>query len=71
MLGVRVESDLARSIKKDITKEEEVQGAYELVLNDYGPDRYLGSVHIEVADTLSVADVDRISRKITKKISMG
>ncbi len=68
MLGVRVESDLARSIKKDITKEEEVQGAYDLVLNDYGPDRYLGSIHIEVAGTLSVADVDRISRKITKKI---
>lgn len=68
MLGVRVESDLARSIKKDITKEEEVQGAYDLVLNDYGPDRYLGSIHIEVADTLTVADVDKISRRITKKI---
>lgn len=68
MLGVRVESDLARSIKKEITTEKEVQGAYDLVLNDYGPDKYLGSVHIEVADTLSVADIDRISRRITKKV---
>ena len=39
-----------------------------MILNDYGPDKYLGSVHIEVADTLSVADVDKISRKITKVI---
>lgn len=68
MLGVRVESDLARSIKKEILKEKEIQGAYDLVLNDYGPDKYLGSIHIEVADTLTVADIDKISRKITKMI---
>ena len=68
ILGVRVESDLARSIKKDIAKEKDVQGAYDLVLNDYGPDKYIGSIHIEVADTLSVADIDKISRKITKII---
>ena len=68
MLGVRVESSLAKSIKKEITKENEVQGAYDLVLNDYGPDKYLGSVHIEVNDTLSVADIDKISRRITKTI---
>ena len=68
MLGVRVESNLARSIKKDVTSEKEVQGAYDLVLNDYGPDKYIGSIHIEVADTLTVADIDKISRNITKKI---
>ena len=68
MLGVRVESDLARSIKREITKEKDIQGAYDLVLHDYGPDKYLGSIHIEVADTLSVADIDKISRKITKMI---
>ena len=69
MLGVRVESNLAKSIKKDITKEKEIQGAYDLVLNDYGPDKYLGSIHIEVADTLSVSDIDKISRRITKTIA--
>ena len=68
MLGVRIESNLAKSIKKEITKEKDVQGAYDLVLNDYGPDKYLGSIHIEVADTLSVADIDKISRRITKTI---
>ena len=68
MLGVRIESSLSRSIKKEIVKEEEIQGAYDLVLNDYGPDKYLGSVHIEVSDTLSVADIDKLSRKISKRI---
>ena len=69
MLGVRAESDLAKSIKREITKEKDVQGAYDLVLNDYGPDKYLGSVHIEVLDSLTVSDIDRISRNITRVIS--
>ena len=69
MLGVRIESDLARQIKKEVVKEKDVQGAFDLVLNDYGPDKYSGSIHIEVLDTLSVADIDKISRRITKKIA--
>ena len=68
MLGVRVESSLAKSIKKEVKKEKDVIGAYDLILNDYGPDRYLGSIHIEVLDTLTVSDIDRISRNITKRV---
>ena len=68
MLGTRIESDLARKIKKEILKEEEVKGVFDLVLNDYGPDKYLGSVHVEVRDTLSVSELDGISRRITRTI---
>ena len=68
MLGVRIESKLAKSIKKDVIEEKDVRGAFDLVLNNYGPDKYLGSIHIEVLDSLSVAEVDKISRNITKKI---
>ncbi len=68
ILETRIENNLANNIKKEILKEKEVQGVFDLILNDYGPDKYLGSVHIEVADTLSVADVDKISRRITKAI---
>ena len=64
-----MESSLVRKIKKEIAKEKDVQGAFDLILNDYGPDKYLGSVHIELSDTLSVADVDKISRRITKNIA--
>ena len=64
ILGVRIESDLSKKIKEEIQKEADVQGAFDLILNNYSPDKYWGSIHIEVADTLSVADVDKISRKI-------
>lgn len=69
IVGVRVESDLARAIKKEIVKEKAIQGAYDLILHDYGPDKYWGSVHVEVADTLTVAEIDKLSRMITKKIA--
>ena len=68
IIGVRVESTLARQIKKEVTSLKEVQGAYDLILNNYGPDKYIGSIHIEVLDTLSVADIDRLSRTITRNI---
>ena len=69
MLGTRIESSLAKNIKNEILKEKEVKGVFDLVLNDYGPDKYLGSVHIEVEDTLSVSEIDQISRRITRNIA--
>ncbi|MBR0465826.1 cation transporter [Candidatus Saccharibacteria bacterium] len=69
VLGTRIESSLAKSIKKEVLKEKEVKGAFDLVLHDYGPDKYLGSIHIEVDDTLTVADIDKISRRITKQVA--
>lgn len=68
ILGTRVESHLSRKIKKEITKEPKVEGVFDLILTDYGPDKYLGSVHIEVPDTLTANEIDKMSRRITKNI---
>ena len=68
MLGNRIEKSLSQKIKKEILKEKEVKGVYDLILNNYGPDTYQGSVHIEVLDTLTVTEVDSISRRITHNI---
>ena len=68
VLGTRVENSFANSIKHEVLKEEKVQGAFDLILTDYGPNKYLGSIHIEVPDTLSVSDIDKISRNITKRV---
>ncbi len=42
---------------------EGVHGAYDLVLNDYGPNRLWGSVHIEVDERLNAREIDRIERE--------
>ena len=68
MVGIRIENKLSKSIKKEIMKEESVQGVFDLIINDYGPEKFLGSVHIEVEDTLKASDIDKLSRRITKRI---
>ena len=68
MIGTRIEASLSKSIKKEIKSIPNVNGAYDLVLNNYGPDRYQGSVHIEVSDKLSASDIDALSRQIQADI---
>ncbi|SDA26171.1 cation diffusion facilitator family transporter [Ruminococcus sp. YE71] len=64
ILGERSAPELARSIKQTVTEFEGVQGAYDLVLNNYGPDAWNGSIHIEVPDTYSADRIDRLIREI-------
>ncbi len=65
ILGERADTELAKRIRETITAYPEISGAYDLVLHDYGPDAYNGSVHIEVPDTLSADDLDKLIRKVT------
>lgn len=65
ILGERVDVQLAKSIKETIIGYPEISGAYDLVMHNYGPDSYNGSVHIEVPDTLSAGDLDKLIRKVT------
>ena len=68
ILGERVDTELARDIKKTIMSYPEVSGVYDLVLHNYGPDAYNGSVHIEVPDTLRADELDPLIRKITMNV---
>lgn len=68
ILGERAESDLTRSMKKTICSFPEVRGAYDLILNNYGPDTYMASVHVEVDASLTAPQIDALSRKLTQKI---
>ncbi|MCR5121367.1 MAG: cation diffusion facilitator family transporter [Ruminococcus sp.] len=64
ILGERSDPELAKSIKQTVTDFEGVRGAYDLVLNNYGPDAWNGSIHIEVPDTFSADRIDRLIREI-------
>ncbi len=65
ILGARVPRETAIAVKETICKIPGVYGAYDLFLNDYGPNRLQGSVHIEVDDTLSAREIDELSNKIS------
>ena len=65
ILGERLDASLAKEIKKTITQvDPQIQGAYDLILNNYGPNSLLGSVHIEVPADWSAEKLDSVTRKI-------
>ena len=68
IIGKRTDAELARKIKSLLSEEPEVRGAYDLVISNYGPERDIGSVHLELPDTMTVAEVDVLTNKLVKKV---
>ena len=68
ILGERIDSELSKEIKKDLCAYDEVKGAYDLILHSYGPDKLIGSVHIEVDEHMTAPALDVLGRRITADI---
>ena len=68
ILGERVDADIARKVKSIIKEFPDVYGAYDLVIHNYGPEMLIGSVHIEVPETLTAKELDKLGRMITGKV---
>ncbi len=65
MIGERYEKDYIGALKKEINGIEGVRGCFDLILNNYGHDKNIGSVHIGVSDDLTAKQVQAIERKIS------
>ena len=68
IIGVRVDTELSTGIKAKLCSYDEVIGAYDFVVNNYGPDLNLGSVHIELSDTMTIREFDALTRRIVPDI---
>ena len=64
ILGHRPDADLAVGIKRTVCADPDVLGAYDLLLESYGPDLTIGAVHVEVPDTMTAAQIDAMTRRI-------
>ncbi len=69
LLGERIDKDFSVKIKRFITGFPDVKGAFDLTLHNYGPDIYLGSVHIEVPDDYPIPQLDSLTRDIMDAVS--
>ena len=70
ILGKRADKELTDGIKATICEDENVLGAYDLIIHNYGPDRMIGSVHIEVPGDMDAVQLDAIERDIAKRVFM-
>ena len=68
ILGVRADKEQTIRIKRLLAEEPEVRGAYDLIIHNYGPDKNLASVHLELPDTMTAKEIDQLTRRLERKI---
>ena len=68
IIGARVDSDLSRELKEAVSSYDGVLGAYDLSLHRYGPEKIIGSVHIEVDDTMTAREIHALTRRIAADV---
>ena len=68
LLGRRADGEVSQKIKQLLTQEPDVRGAYDLYLYNFGPEKNYGSVHIELPDTMTVNEVDALTRRVESKV---
>ena len=64
IVGQRVETELSDSIKEKVSSFPEVEGAYDLIIHDYGPSKKIGSIHIQVNDDMTAKEIHKLCRDI-------
>ena len=68
LLGERVDGEMVRGIKDIVRNTEEVINCFDLILNDYGPDFYTGSINVEIEDDRSIGEMYPILHEAQTKI---
>lgn len=68
ILGERVDGGLVRDIKALVRQGEGVVNCFDLVLNDYGPDYYTGSMNVEIEDNRSIGEMYPVLHELQTQI---
>ncbi len=68
IVGQRADAKTCQAIKQILKQEPEIRGVYDLMINNYGPNKNYASLHIELPDTMNVDEVDQLTRRIEEKV---
>jgi len=68
ILGGRADKEKTTKIKGLLSEDPEVRGAYDLIMYNYGPDKDFASVHIELPDTMTAKEIDKLTRRLERKV---
>ena len=64
IVGERTDKEFVEKMTEDILNVEGVYGVYDLIVNNYGVDRNIASVHVEVADDMTAKQIQILERNI-------
>ena len=68
IIGSRADKETAVKLREIVSSFDSVYGAYDLVINNYGPNKIIASVHIEVDDSMTAKEIQSLSNKISMKV---
>ncbi|MCH4053722.1 MAG: cation diffusion facilitator family transporter [Atopobiaceae bacterium] len=68
MLGQRITPELSAQVKSIARGVDGVLGVYDLFLHAYGPELLVGSLHVEVVDTMTASQIDVLTRAIESRV---
>lgn len=68
ILGRRVDPETAQEVRDTVNSFGQVMGTYDLTLHNYGPDRLMGSLHVEVPEDMTASQIDDLTRQIRKAV---
>ena len=68
LLGAKISPELLSQIKREVGEHEEVRGVFDIILHNYGPDVQIGSLHINVLDTMNAHQIHGLTRRITEEM---
>ena len=68
LLGARISQDLLHDIRQEVSAFEGVHGVFDIILHNYGPNVLIGSLHVNVNDTMSAHDIHGLTRSISEQM---
>ncbi|MGI5931455.1 MAG: cation diffusion facilitator family transporter [Eubacterium sp.] len=68
LIGHQYSGETRKQIQQILNAEPEVHGAYDLILYNYGPDKFYGSVHLELPDCMTIEEADQLTRRVQRKV---
>lgn len=68
IIGMRPDAALSTLIYDIVKDDPDAEGVYDLIIHNYGPDRFVGSFHTEVLDTTSAIEIDTMIRRLSTEI---
>lgn len=68
LLGSRISPEFVAQLKTEVMSFEEVHGVFDIIMNSYGPDTIIGSLHVNVSETMTAREIHRLTRAIAQRI---
>lgn len=68
LLGTRIPAEIINCVKQEVMSFEGVQGVFDIILHNYGNTLMIGSLHINVSDSMTAYEIHGLTRRISEKM---